>query len=102
MASNKKNIECNRFKGLKHEEEDVMKYATVRPMQVENIKSLRGNEIDQLVVDYHIKDLKSYLLGRETKESARSSCDILRQLGMSPFQISRAVECKLVNLPFIS
>ena len=50
-----------------------MKYATVRPMQVENIKSLRGNEIDQLVVDYHIKDLKSYLLGRETKESARSS-----------------------------
>ncbi|GEK16265.1 hypothetical protein [Aliivibrio fischeri] len=55
-----------------------MKYATSRPMLVENIKSLRGNEIDQLVVDYHIKDLKSYLLGRETKESARSSCDILR------------------------
>ena len=79
-----------------------MKYATVRPILVENIKSLRGNEIDQLVVDYHIKDLKSYLLGRETKESARSSCDILRQLGMSPFQISRAVECKLANLPFIS
>lgn len=60
-----------------------MKYATVRPMQVENIKSLRGNEIDQLVVHYHIKDLKSYLFGRETKESARSSCDILRQLRMS-------------------
>ena len=79
-----------------------MKYATVRPTMVDDIKSLGSREIDQLVVDYHIKDLKSYLLGRETKESARSSCDILRQLGMSPFQISRAVECKLVNLPFIS
>lgn len=79
-----------------------MKYATVRPTMVDDIKSLGSREIDQLVVDYHIKDLKSYLLGRETKESARSSCDILRQLGMSPFQISRAVECKLANLPFIS
>ncbi|GEK15857.1 hypothetical protein [Aliivibrio fischeri] len=78
-----------------------MKYETVRPTMVDDTKALGYSDIDQLVIDYHIKDLKSYLLGRETKESARSSCDILRKLGMSPYQISRAVECRLTNLPFI-
>ena len=78
-----------------------MSYSAIRFQMSDEVKRLSNNEIDKLVISYHIKDLKNYLKGGETKESAKCSCDILKQLGMSPFQIAKAAKCKLINLPFV-
>ena len=78
-----------------------MSYSAIRFQMSDEVKRLSNNEIDKLVISYHIKDLKRYLKGGETEEGAKCSCDILRQLGMSPFQIAKAARCKLVSLPFV-
>ena len=78
-----------------------MSYSAIRFQMSDEVKRLSNNEIDKLVISYHIKDLKRYLKGGETKESAKCSCNILRQLGMTPFQIAKAAKCKLINLPFV-
>ncbi len=78
-----------------------MSYSAIRFQMSDEVTTLSNNEMDKLVISYHIKDLKSYLKGGETKESAKCSCDILRQLGMTPFQIAKAAKCKLVNLLFV-
>ena len=82
-----------------------MSYSAIRFQMSDEVKRLSNNDIDKLVISYHIKDLKRYLKrylkGGETKESAKCSCNILRQLGMTPFQIAKAAKCKLINLPFV-
>ncbi|MGR6831117.1 hypothetical protein [Aliivibrio wodanis] len=78
-----------------------MSYSAIRFQMSDEVKRLSNNEIDKLVISYHVKDLKSYLKGGETEEGAKCSCNILRQLGMTPFQIAKAAKCKLINLPFV-
>lgn len=78
-----------------------MSYSAIRFQTNDEVKTLSNNDIDKLFISYHIDDLISYLKGGETKESAKCSCDILRQLGMTPFQIAKAAKCKLINLPFV-
>ena len=78
-----------------------MSYSAIRFQMSDEVKRLSNNDIDKLVISYHIKDLKRYLKGGETEEGAKCSCNILRQLGMTPFQIAKAAKCKLVSLPFV-
>ncbi|MGR5465536.1 hypothetical protein ACPV5G_21635, partial [Photobacterium damselae] len=57
-------------------------------------------ELDKLVIQYHVKDIKAYLRGEEEQESAKRSFIELQSLGLTPFEIAKRAKCKLKDLIF--
>ncbi|HIF9275893.1 hypothetical protein A0J47_020165 (plasmid) [Photobacterium damselae subsp. damselae] len=57
-------------------------------------------ELDKLVIQYHIKDIKAYLRGEETKESAKRSFAELQSIGLTAYEVAKRAKCKLKDLIF--
>ncbi|PSW79630.1 hypothetical protein CTN07_20510 [Photobacterium damselae] len=57
-------------------------------------------ELDKLVIQYHIKDIKAYLRGEEAQESARRSFVELQSIGLTPYEIAKRAKCRLKDLIF--
>lgn len=77
-----------------------MYYNAIRFEQAEIVPLISSKELDKLVIQYHVKDIKAYLRGEETKESARRSFIELQSIGLTPYEIAKQAKCKLKDLIF--
>ena len=75
-------------------------YNAIRFEEREIVPPMSQREIDKLVIQYHIKDIKAYLRGEETKESAKRSFVELQSIGLTPYEIAKHAKCRLNDLIF--
>lgn len=77
-----------------------MTYSAIRFEQSEVVNTASISEINKLVIQYHVKDLKSYIRGEETKEGAKRSFQQLQVIGLTPYEIAKKTKCRLKDLIF--
>ena len=77
-----------------------MTYSAIRFEQPQSVQTVSSSEIDRLVIQYHVKDLKSYIRGEETKEGAKCSFQQLQAIGLTPYEIAKKTKCRLKALIF--
>ena len=77
-----------------------MTYSAIRFEQPQSVQTVSSSEIDRLVIQYHVKDLKSYIRGEETKEGAKRSFQQLQAIGLAPYEIAKKTKCRLKALIF--
>ncbi|TFZ55976.1 hypothetical protein E4T25_12715, partial [Photobacterium damselae subsp. piscicida] len=68
-----------------------MYYNAIRFEEREIVPLMSQQELDKLVIQYHIKDIKAYLRGEETQESARRSFVELQSIGLTSYEIAKRV-----------
>nr|WP_013404503.1 hypothetical protein [Photobacterium damselae]CBX86825.1 hypothetical protein [Photobacterium damselae subsp. damselae] len=77
-----------------------MYYNAIRFEEREIVPLMSQQELDKLVIQYHIKDIKAYLRGEETKESAKRSFAELQSIGLTAYEVAKRAKCKLKDLIF--
>ncbi|SPY45185.1 hypothetical protein [Photobacterium damselae] len=77
-----------------------MYYNAIRFEEREIVPLMSQQELDKLVIQYHIKDIKAYLRGEEAQESARRSFVELQSIGLTPYEIAKRAKCRLKDLIF--
>lgn len=77
-----------------------MAYSAIRFEQPQIVHTASSSEINKLVIQYHVKDLKSYIRGEETEEGAKRSFQQLQSIGLTPYEIAKKTKCRLKDLIF--
>lgn len=77
-----------------------MHYNAIRFEHAKIVPLISPKELEKLVIRYHIKDIKAYLKGKESKEGARRSFHELQAIGLTPYEIAKRAKCKLRDLIF--